>query len=37
VGVACSLSNLTLDDYGKTVGRVWGTCLDKAWVAVKIG
>jgi hypothetical protein len=37
VGVACSLSSLTLDDYGKTVGRVWGTCLDKAWVAVKIG
>jgi len=37
IGVACSLSNLTLDDYGKTVGRVWGTCLDKAWVAVKIG
>jgi hypothetical protein len=37
IGVACSLSNLTLDDYGKTVGRVWGTCLDKVWVAVKIG
>jgi hypothetical protein len=37
VGVACSLSSLTLEDYGKTVGRVWGTCLDKAWVAVKIG
>ena len=37
VGVACSLSSLTLEDYGKTVGKVWGTCLDKAWVAVKIG
>ena len=37
VGVACSLSNLTLEDYGKTIGKVWGTCLDKAWVAVKIG
>jgi hypothetical protein len=36
-GVACSLSSLTLEDYGKTVGRVWGTCLDKAWIAVKIG
>ena len=37
VGVACSLSSLTLQDYGKTVGKVWGTCLDKAWIAVKIG
>lgn len=37
IGVACSLSSLTLEDYGKTVGRVWGTCLDKAWIAVKIG
>ena len=37
IGVACSLSNLTLEDYGKTIGKVWGTCLDKAWVAVKIG
>jgi hypothetical protein len=37
IGVACSLSSLTLEDYGKTVGKVWGTCLDKAWIAVKIG
>lgn len=37
IGVACSLSSLTLEDYGKTVGKVWGSCLDKAWIAVKIG
>ena len=37
VGVACSISSLNLVDYSKTVGRVWGTCLDKAWIAVKIG
>jgi hypothetical protein len=37
VGVSCNISCLTLPDYGRTVGRVWGTCLDKAWIAVKIG
>jgi hypothetical protein len=37
VGVACSIASLSVSDYSKTIGKVWGTCLDKAWVAVKIG
>ncbi len=37
VGVACSIASLSVSDYSKTIGKVWGSCLDKAWVAVKIG
>jgi len=37
IGVACSITSLSVSDYSKTIGKVWGSCLDKAWVAVKIG